>query len=115
PNREGLFSDNDVASITAFRNILDETFKTNLATGKVPSSLTDKKLSTYVSFKANEPLIIDFTKPVKIDRILLQENIAAGQRIKKAVFEYLDGQEWKPLVEFTTVGYKRLLRFNEQT
>lgn len=114
PNREGLFSDNDIASITGFRNILNETFKTNLASGKVPSSLTDKNLSTYISFKANEPLIIDFKKPVKIDRILLQENIAAGQRIKKALFEYWDGQEWKPLVEFTTVGYKRLLRFNEQ-
>jgi alpha-L-fucosidase len=36
-------------------------------------------------------------------------------QIKKALFEYWDGQEWKPLVEFTTVGYKRLLRFNEQT
>jgi alpha-L-fucosidase len=115
PNREGLFSDNDIASITGFRNILNETFKSNLATGKVPSSLTDKNLNTYISFKANKPLIIDFKKPVKIDRILLQENIAAGQRIKKALFEYWDGQEWKTLSEFTTVGYKRLLRFNEQT
>jgi len=115
PNREGLFSDDDIASITGFRNILNETFKTNLASGKVPSSLTDKNLNTYISFKANESLIIDFKKPVKIDRILLQENIAAGQRIKKALFEYWDGQEWKTLGEFTTVGYKRLLRFNEQT
>jgi alpha-L-fucosidase len=115
PNREGLFSESDIASIIGFRNILNETFKTNLARGRVPSSLTDKNLSTYISFKANAPLIIDFKKPVKIDRILLQENIAAGQRIKKALFEYWDGQEWKTLSEFTTVGYKRLLRFNEQT
>ena len=115
PNREGLFSDKDIESIMGFRNILNETFKNNLARGKVPSSLTDKNLSTYISLKANQPLIIDFKKPVKIDRALLQENIATGQRIEKALLEYWDGKEWKNLGEFTTVGYKRLLRFNVHT
>ena len=45
----------------------------------------------------------------------MQENIAAGQRIEKALLEYWDGKEWKNLAEFTTVGYKRLLRFNVHT
>ena len=115
PNREGLLCDQDIASIMGFRNILNETFTTNLAKGAVSSSLTDKKLSTFISLKANQPLIIDFKKPVKIDRAMLQENIAAGQRIKKALLEYWDGKEWKNLSEFTTVGYKRLLRFDEHT
>ena len=115
PNREGLFSDRDIASIIGFRHILNETFKNNLARGRVLSSLTDKNLSTYISLSANQPLIIDFKKPVKIDRALLQENIANGQRIEKALLEYWDGKEWKNLSEFTTVGYKRLLRFNVHT
>lgn len=115
PNREGLFSNTDIESIIGFRKILNETFKNNLAIGNVSSTLTDKKLVTYISLKTNQPLLIDFKKPVKIDRALLQENIATGQRIIKALLEYWDGNEWKNLAEFTTVGYKRLLRFNMQT
>jgi alpha-L-fucosidase len=115
PNKEGLFSENDVNNITAFRNILNETFKNNFAKGKVLSSLTDSKLNTFLSLKINQPLIIDFKKPVKIDRAMLQENIATGQRIKKALLEYWDGSQWKNLESFTTVGYKRLLRFDVLT
>ena len=112
PNKEGLFSENDINNITAFRNILNETFKDNFAKGKVLSSLTDSKLNTFLPLKINQPLIIDFKKPVKIDRAMLQENIATGQRIKKALLEYWDGSQWKNLESFTTVGYKRLLRFD---
>jgi alpha-L-fucosidase len=115
PNKEGLFSENDINNITAFRNILNETFKNNFAKGKVLPSLTDNKLSTFIPLKINQPLIIDFKKPVKIDRAMLQENIATGQRIKKALLEYWDEGQWKNLESFTTVGYKRLLRFDELT
>jgi len=115
PNREGLLSDQDIASIKGFRKILNETFSTNLAKEKVPSSLTDKKLNTFILLKTNKPLVIDFKKPVTIDRAMLQENIATGQRIIKALMEYWDGKTWVKLDEFTTVGYKRLLRFNIHT
>jgi alpha-L-fucosidase len=112
PNREGLLSDQDVASIIGFRKILNETFAKNFARGNVASSLTDKKLNTFILLKANQPLVIDFKKPVEIDRAMLQENIATGQRIAKALIEYWDGTTWEKLDEFTTVGYKRLLRFD---
>ena len=114
PNREGLFSDTDIASIAGFRKILDETFKNNFAKGKVPASLTDKNLKTFILIKTNEPFVVDFKKSINIDRALLQENIAAGQKIAKGIIEYWDGQEWKNLCDFTTVGYKRLLRFDVQ-
>jgi alpha-L-fucosidase len=111
PNREGLLSGQDVTNIREFRKILNETFSKNYATGKVPSSLTDKKLASFVSVKINQPLIIDFKEPIIIDRAMLQENIATGQRIENGLLEYEDGNEWKTLMTFTTVGYKRLLRF----
>lgn len=113
PNRDGLLSETDVKNIAAFRKILNETFAINLAKGHVPSALTDKKLSTFISVKVNQSLIIDFKKAVQIDRALFQENIATGQRIIKALLEYWDGTNWKAIDEFTTVGYKRLLRFKE--
>jgi alpha-L-fucosidase len=115
PNREGLLSDQDIKNITAFRKILNETFKTNLAKDNVDPFLTDKNLSTYILLKPNEPFIINFKKPIQTDRALLQENIANGQHIAKALLEYWDGSVWKTLNEFTTVGYKRLFRFKPLT
>jgi alpha-L-fucosidase len=63
--------------------------------------------------KANEPLIIDLRKTIKIDRALFQENISTGQRVEEALLEYWDGKEWNTIQSFTTIGYKRLLRFKE--
>jgi alpha-L-fucosidase len=115
PNREGLFSAPDIASLSGFRKILNETFSINLAIGKVPASLTDKALKTYVVLNVGKPLIIDFKKPVTFDRASLQENIATGQKIISGLLEYWDGLQWTTLANFTTVGYKRLLRFNKLT
>ena len=110
PNRQGLFSDADVASLQEFRTILNETFKNNFAAGKINTSLTDKKLSTFITLKENQPLVLDFKEPVTFDRALLQENIAAGQR-NEVLLEYWDGKEWQKINQFTTIGYKRLIRF----
>lgn len=111
PNRQGLFSDADVNSLKEFRTILNETFKNNFAAENTDKVLTDKELSTYITLKENEPLIIDFKKTVTFDRAMFQENIATGQRNEEALLEYWDGKEWQKINQFTTIGYKRLLRF----
>lgn len=111
PNRQGVFSEPDVNSLKEFRTILNETFKNNLAAENTDKALTDKKLSTFITLEENEPFIIDFKKKVTFDRALFQENIAAGQRNKEALLEYWDGKEWQKINQFTTIGYKRLLRF----
>jgi alpha-L-fucosidase len=113
PNNEGLFEETDIRSIKAFRAILDETFKNNLATRGSKRSLTDKKTGTFVTLKENQPLIIDFKKPVKLDRAMIQENIANGQVIENGTLEYWTGSNWNLIANFSTVGYKRLLRFDE--
>lgn len=115
PNRQGVFSEADVNSLKEFRTILNETFKNNFAEGNTEKALTDKKLSTYVTLKENERLIIDFKKKVTFDRAMFQENIAAGQRNEEALLEYWDGKEWQKINQFTTIGYKRLLRFSPVT
>ena len=111
PNREGLLTQNDVDNIRAFRKILKQTFAVNFASDHVSHSLTDGKLNTFVTVKENEPLVINLKRSVQIDRAMLQENIANGQRIVSGLLEYWDGSSWKKLQEFTTVGYKRLMRF----
>jgi len=112
PNTDGLFADQDVKNVIEFRKILNETFKTNLAKPVVNRYLTDSSLSTYVNLKPKQPFVVTFKKPLAIDRILLQENIAQGQKIEQALLEYWDGKVWKIISQISTVGYKRLIRTN---
>jgi len=111
PDRDGLLYPVDVANILAFRKILDATFAHNLVLHHAPAALTDKNLNTSVTLADQQPLVIDFGKPVTFDRALLQENIARGERIESGSLEYWDGASWRPLAAFATVGYKRLFRF----
>jgi len=112
PNKDGLFEESDIRAIDSFRNILNETFEHNLATGKIEKGLTDKKLNTFISMKENDPLVIDLGKMQSFDRLMLQENIQNGQHIKQGMWEYWDGNNWQLIQTFSTVGHKRLLRFN---
>ncbi len=115
PDQDGLLYPTDVANVITFRKIINETFANNLALHHAPASVTDKKLSTFVSVKNNIPLVINFGKPVTFDRAMLQENIANGERIERGLIEYWDGSSWKKIDDFVTVGYKRLFRFKPVT
>jgi alpha-L-fucosidase len=115
PNREGLLCAQDVAAIKEYRSILDETFKTNLAKSGKNKKLSDNKLSTWISAPEKTPLEITLPKAATFDRFMVQENIAEGQRIAEAQLEYWDGKQWQLVKTFTTVGYKRLLRFEPIT
>ena len=111
PNKEGLLSEEDVKSLHNFRKILNETFQNNLVNNN-EKLLTDKKLSTFITLKAGDSKIINFKNEVSFDRAMFQENIAAGQHNEKALLEYWNKNGWEKISEFTTIGYKRLLRFD---
>ena len=56
-----------------------------------------------------------FNKPVKMNRVVLQEYIALGQRVKDFYMEgELNGKWFKinPFDTLSTIGYKRIVRFN---
>jgi len=59
----------------------------------------------------NATLTINFRKPTKFNRFLVQEYIQLGQRVKAFALEALIDGNWKPLATATTIGYKRILRF----
>jgi len=126
PDKRGLLADSDVENLRGFRELLDRTFRTNLAGGAAIRSangintkaLLDGKGDTYFTTEAKDTtttieLILPAAKT--FDVVSLQENIAIGQRIESFVLEYKDGTEWKQLAKGSTVGYKRLLRFKEIT
>jgi alpha-L-fucosidase len=126
PNKEGLLSASDVKSLEGFSVLLKKTFANNLAKGATVkcsngvnlNALLDQSFTTYFTTKAKDTTaVIEFTLPSAktFDVLSLQENIGIGQRVEKFVFEYKDGEEWKLIAEGSTIGYKRLLKFNAVT
>jgi alpha-L-fucosidase len=56
-------------------------------------------------------IIMDFKKTVSFNRIVVQEPIFLGQRIKEFDIDVWFNNAWQPLTTGTTIGYKRILRF----
>jgi alpha-L-fucosidase len=126
PDRRGLVHEADIKNMKEWKRLVDETFKTNLAKGaKVkaengtkPKKLVDDKYNTYWTTKGQDTssvIELDLKGNKTFDVLMLQENITIGQRIEKFIFEYQENGEWKKVTEGTTVGYKRLLRFDPVT
>ena len=96
------------------------------------SNVRDKKLygtqfltdGDYDSYWATEDGVTTATLEIslkgtpKINRMMLQEYIPLGQRVKKFSLEYFANGRWQPVSikeATTTIGYKRLLRFQTIT
>ena len=118
PDKRGLIHENDVSSLMNMQRILRKTFEKNLIAGAGVSSgninrLVDGRLDTYWQGSPGKNVLeISFDGDQVFDRLLLQENITEGQRIEQFVLECLVGDGWIPVTEGTTIGYKRILRFD---
>ncbi len=56
-------------------------------------------------------LNIEFDDPERIDRVIIQENIALGERIRKYHLEISRHGEWEQISTGTSVGHKRIDQF----
>ncbi len=127
PDERGLISENDIDSLRAFKQILDETFAHDIADGAnvsannfrskneifSPENVLDNDPKTYWATDDSvlpAELTLSFDKERQFDRIMIQEPIQLGQRISKFQLEVFHGKEWKTVFEGTTIGYKRLIR-----
>ena len=127
PNRDGLFAEKDVAAMKKYREILDNTFKENMASNAkvtasstyavsskfTPGNVTDSDLNSFWAaadgkIQASLEIAIDSTK--KFDRILLQEPVRLGQRIASFDIQLLQKTGWQTIASGTSIGFKRLLR-----
>ncbi|MFC5193026.1 alpha-L-fucosidase [Algoriphagus aquatilis] len=54
---------------------------------------------------------VDFGKTVSFNRLLIQEFVNLGQRVKAFSLEKEVNGSWEKIAEGTTIGYKRILRF----
>ncbi len=122
----GHIHENDVDAVMALANQLKEDFKTELAKGtKIASSinrgrgydaqnLIDGNKETYWATPdsvTSGSVVIEFDKPTVINRFLVQEYIPLGQRVQEFTVEALVDGKWNMIAKETTIGYKRILRF----
>ena len=128
-DRRGLIHPVDSANAVRFHEMIQQQLKTNLVAGMTPkvsnerggdfvaSALTDDNFDTYWATEdgvTTADIEFSFDTPTRMNRMMLQEYIPLGQRVKAFVVEYLDKDTWLPVKlneETTTIGYKRLLRF----
>ena len=90
----------------AFKKMIDEVFKDNLA---------DKAKITH----KGDVFTIDFKRPTAFNRFLVEEDIAKGQRVRKFSLEALVDGKWQSLKDelvedgdgLTTIGHRRIICF----
>lgn len=126
PDRRGLLHENDVASLLAFRKMLDEEFRADLGRGKkVKSSDTRGKLYGAANIVDGDPdtywatkdeattgeFIIDLGQETELNRIVIQEYVPYGQRVQEFTVSALRDGNWEKLIDGTTIGYKVIRKF----
>ncbi len=126
PDKRGLIHENDIKSLQGMHNIIDSTFKRNLAQNAVIKTINgnsssdpytvldkdDKTFWTTAPGTTTGTLEFDLRSEKQFDCMMLQENFRNGQRVEEFIFEAFENNKWKTIITGTTIGYKRLLRFN---
>lgn len=137
---DGLIHPVDSARGVAFKKMVDEVFRTDLALdAKLTASNVRGNSKKFGAAKANDgnydtywatdddvtkaSLTIDFGKPTTFNRFMASEYIRLGQRVKKFSLEALVDGEWIALKDelvkdhdgLTTIGRKRIICFPDVT
>lgn len=126
PNRDGLFEDADVAALRGFTAQRTALFAANLLQGgsvrasssdiaHPASDVLDANPDAYWSAAHNVRnawLLIALPHEIEFDTLELGEAVALGQNIANYRVETWDNGVWRPLTWGTTIGYKKLTRFD---
>ena len=101
PDRRGLIHEADVKRLKDFAAYRKRVFADNrVVKGRKEWNAVSESEKIY-SLKPES----------EINVVMLQEDIAKGQRVESFAVEVLTEQGWQEVGQGTTVGYKRLLRF----
>ncbi len=129
PDRRGLLHENDVASLTGWKKLLDEAFDNNLAYRKKASAdnvrggnnkyaaqnITDGDPETYWATDDEvtaASVTVDLNEKKEIKYIFVQEYIKLGQRVRTFDVEVEKDGQWEKVASSTTIGYKKILRLS---
>ena len=130
PDNRGLIPQEDVNRLAELRQVLDGIFDENLAESAMiraseergpafaGSKVLDGDLATYWATEDGREsgwLELDLAEKASFNVLLVQEPITLGQRVKQYRFEALLNGKWMPLSSGTTIGFKKLDRFETVT
>lgn len=128
PDTTGRLSKNDVQTLKQFGNLVQETFKTNLAKEAVfkASNIRDNDKKDYGAIKLidDDPysywatddsvhtpyLIIELPQPKRFNIIQFGENIKLGQRITSVAIDQWKNGDWEQMATATGIGANRLIQ-----
>ena len=103
PDKRGLISEVDVARLKEFADYRERVFASDKIVGGDDMWRAAPQSSKTYQLKGNS----------SVNLVMLQEDVARGQRVEKFTVEALTPQGWQTVGHGTTVGYKRLLRIPE--
>ncbi len=128
-DKDGLIHPVDSANAVNFHKKIQQELSVDVLKGVTPivdsnngehigKYITDGQYDTYWASKKTDGASIEFRfgGEKEISRLLLQEYIPLGQRVKSFSVYCLQGRNWVKLnqmEETTTIGYKRILRFDK--
>jgi alpha-L-fucosidase len=132
-DRRGLVHESEATALRGMTRILRATFDHDLAQHQAttatasrggddpfyaPSRATDGDNETYWATDDNVTtgeLTVAFDEPTTFNRIMLREHIELGQRVRAWELEAKVDEQWRPVATGTTIGYKRIVRFDAVT
>jgi alpha-L-fucosidase len=127
PDSRGLIPDDQLANLHLMSQVIKQTFARNLAAGATltadnsnpahrPPLALDSNLDTWwEAAPGHSTAMLTMKLPASrtFDVISLQEAVDhRGQRIESLAIDVWDGSDWKQVDAQTTVGHKRLLRWD---
>ena len=122
-DNRGLIHENDTKRLYDLNNYIRNTFSNNLLmeskmyfndTPHPINKLIDNKISTMCPFKTklNNVIEISLNENKIVDIFKISENINLGQRVTKFRLQALVDDIWVTIEEGTTIGSKRLIKFD---
>lgn len=131
-DNRGLVHENDANRLRELARILEATFRQNHAAGRpatasnvrdesdqfTAANLTDGDPATYWATDDDVPAAtatIELAGPTQMNCVQLQEHVELGQRVRGWTFEARVDGLWQQVAEGTTIGHKRIVRFDAVT
>lgn len=96
PDTTGLIPSEDMKLYKQFGDEINRRFEKSLAS-------TSGK---------GESVELKFEKASRIDHVVIQEDIVFGERVREYIIEGQSGDKWIEITKGTSIGYKRIERFD---
>jgi len=129
PDRRGRIPEEDVASLMAWREMVDAAFKDDIAMEATYTASSSRGRGFGVEAMQGDDndywatndgitsgdVCLRWDAPVTAKYIVIEEHIALGQRVREFAIDVKKNGAWHQVAEGTTVGYKRIIPFEEAT